>query len=138
MTTMTNEQALATLIEQNEVIITLLSRLVWTPEKLAEIVAAGKRNPDEYLSVYNALDGDRTGKQLAEIAGVTRQAISAVLQTWQDEGIILNVGTDSVPKYRRLMRVPEKRKVKQKEAKKEVAPESPETQQEMNASTSDQ
>jgi len=112
---MTTDEILTEITQQNEVMITLLARLVWTPEKLAEIVVAGKRNPEAYLSVYNALDGKKTGRQLAEIAEVTQHSISAVLQTWQDEGIVLNVGTDSVPKYRRLMKVPEKRKVKAKQ-----------------------
>lgn len=118
---MTNDELFATIVQQNEVIITLLARLVWTPEKLAEIVVAGKRNPDAYLSVYNALDGMKTGRQLAEIAGVTQQAISFVLQTWQDEGIVLDVGTENKPKYRRLMRIPEKRKARVKQTKQEKA-----------------
>jgi hypothetical protein len=112
----TSDQAFSIIIQQNEIIITLLARLVWTPEKLAAIVVAGKRNPDAYLSVYNALDGIKTGKQLATIAGVTQQAVSGVIQTWQDEGIVLNVGTESLPKYRRLMRIPEKRKSKERSA----------------------
>lgn len=114
---MTNDADFSTLVQQNEVIIGLLARLVWKPEELAEIVKYGKRNPDAYVSVYNALDGKKTGKQLAEIAGVTQQAISLVLQTWQDEGIVINVGSDTVPKYRRLMRIPEPRKPRTKQAK---------------------
>jgi len=74
---------------------------------------ANKRNPDAYVSVYNALDGERTGVQLAAIAGVSKQAMSLVLQSWLDEGIVLSVGTDKQPKYRRLMRFPEKRKTKE-------------------------
>jgi hypothetical protein len=112
---MTTDEVFASILQQNEVIITLLARLVWTPEKLAEVVTERKKNPDAYVSVYNALDGVKTGKQLGEIAGVTQQSISAVLQTWMDQGIVLNVGTDSLPKYRKLMRIPEKRKTKEKQ-----------------------
>jgi hypothetical protein len=105
-----------TLISQNEMLICLTSRLVWTPEKLVEIVMANKKqDPEAYISVYNALDGEKTGKQLGEIAGVSQQAISKVLQGWLDDGIVLNVGTDAHPKYRRLMRLPEKRKMKAKQ-----------------------
>ena len=111
---MTNDEVFAALLQQNEAMISLLARLVWTPEKLVEIVMANKKkDPEAYISVYNALDGEATGKQLGEIAGVTKQAISSVLQTWVDEGIVLNVGTNSQPKYRRLMRLPEKKKTKQ-------------------------
>jgi hypothetical protein len=117
---MTTEEVFANILQQNEVIITLLARLVWTPEKLAAVVMANKRNPDAYVSVYNALDGEKTGVQLATLAGVTKQAISFVLQSWVDEGIVLNVGTDNQPKYRRLMRLPEKKKPKAKQDVKEV------------------
>ena len=72
--------------------------------------------------MYNALDGEATGKQLGEIAGVTKQAISSVLQTWVDEGIVLNVGTNSQPKYRRLMRLPEKKRVKTKQETQQAVP----------------
>jgi len=117
---MTTEEVFANILQQNEVIITLLARLVWTPEKLAAVVMANKRNPDAYVSVYNALDGEKTGVQLATLAGVTKQAISFVLQSWVDEGIVLNVGTDNQPKYRRLMRLPEKKKPKAKQDVKQV------------------
>lgn len=113
---MTTDQVFESILQQNEIIITLLARLVWTPEKLSAVVTSKKKNPDAYVSVYNALDGSKTGKQLGELAGVTQQAISAVLQTWMDEGIVLNVGTDSQPKYRRLMKLPEKRRAKEKPA----------------------
>src|ERR1017187_8318643 len=92
---MTTEEFFTNILQQNEVIITLLARLVWTPEKLAAVVMANKRNPDAYVSIYNALDGEKTGVQLAALAGVTKQGISFVLQSWVDEGIVLNVGTDN-------------------------------------------
>jgi hypothetical protein len=95
---------------QNDIIIALLARLVWTPEKLAEIVTRAKRNPDAYRKIYNALDGDRTGRSLASIASVTQQAISYVLKAWEEEGIVTNVGTTSKPRYKRLMTIPLKAK----------------------------
>jgi hypothetical protein len=120
---MTSDEALTaiaqrnqTLISQNKTLISLVARLVWPPEKLAEIVIANKKkDPEAYISVYNALDGETTGKQLGQIAGVSKQAISFVLQGWLDEGIVLNVGTESQPKYLRLMKLPEKRKAKLKQ-----------------------
>lgn len=115
------------LTSQNEMLIFLTARLVWTPEKLVEIVMANKKKDAEaYVSVYNALDGEKTGKQLGEIAGVSQQSISAVLSGWLEDGIVLNVGTASQPKYRKLMRLPERRRAKPKQeapqATAEVAP----------------
>ena len=92
---MTTDEVFTSIQQQNEIIISLLARLVWTPETITAIVTDGKRNPDAYRTVYNALDGEKTGIQLA---------------AWLEEGIVLNVGTDTVPKYKRLMRIPEARK----------------------------
>jgi hypothetical protein len=49
--------------------------------------------------------------------------MSGVLQGWLEDGIVLNVGTDSQPKYRKLMRLPEKRKAKPKQEASQVAAE---------------
>lgn len=107
---MTTDEVFASIQQQNEIIISLLARLVWTPEKIGAIVAGGKRNPDGYVTVYNALDGAKTGTQLAALAGVTQPMMSVTLQAWLDEGIVLNVGSNSAPKYKRLMRIPEAKK----------------------------
>lgn len=128
---MTTDEALTTIAQQNktllfqnEMLITHIARLVWAPEKLVEIVMANKKkDPEAYVSVYNALDGEKTGTQLGEIAGVSKQAISSVLSGWLEDGIVLNVGTDAVPKYRRLMRLPEKRKSKPKQDTSQVTAE---------------
>ena len=80
---MTMEEVFARLGQQNDVIIGLLARLVWSPEKIADMVTHGKRNPDAYRQVYNALDGATTGKALASMAGVTPPAISYLLKTWE-------------------------------------------------------
>ena len=101
-----NEQTLACIQKQNDVIIGLLARLVWSPEKLAELIMHRKKNAASCLTVYNLLDGMKTGRQLASTAGVTQQAISYVLQLWEEQGIVMNVGTESQPRYKRLMSVP--------------------------------
>jgi hypothetical protein len=84
---MTTDEVFTSIQHQNEIIIGLLARLVWTPEKITAIVTGGKRNPDAYRSVYNAMDGEKTGIQLAAIAGVTQPAISYTLQSWLEEAL---------------------------------------------------
>jgi hypothetical protein len=106
---MTTDEVFAVIRQQNEAIIALLARLVWTPEKLAAVVKSRKSDPEAYVRVYNAMDGEKTITELAEIARVKRPTMSAVLQLWRDEGIALTVGTDDQPRYKRLMRLPEKR-----------------------------
>ncbi len=107
---MTSDEVFAAIQQQNDIIVSLLARLVWTPEKVTEIVTRNKRNPGAYVTVYNALDGSKTGIQLAALAKVAQPTMSVTLQSWLDEGIILNIGTDSLPKYKRLMRIPGIRK----------------------------
>jgi hypothetical protein len=103
---MNGDEVLTNIQRQNEVIIGLLARLVWTPERLAEIVSHGKRNPQAYLKVYNSLDGTVTGTHLASVAGVTQPAMAVALKAWQELGIVLNVGTETQPRYKRLMSIP--------------------------------
>jgi hypothetical protein len=113
---MTNDEVFTTIQQQNEAIINLLARLAWTPEKIAEIAIRGKRNPEAYIKAYNALDGSKTVTHVATLGGVTQQTMSVMLQSWLDEGIVLNVGTDGQPKYKRLMRIQEIRKKGRRDA----------------------
>jgi hypothetical protein len=120
---MNTDEVFVSIRSQNDVIISLLARLVWKPEEITALVIANKKkDPDAYITVYNELDGTggKTGKQLGAIAGVSQQAISSVLQTWLDEGIVTNAGTENQPKYKRVMRLPEKKKSK---AKSDAQPE---------------
>ena len=100
---MIGDDLLITIQRQNEIVIGLLARMIWTPTQLTEIVTKGKRNPDAYIDVYNALDGNATGTSLAKLAGVTQQSISYVLQGWEAEVIVANVGTLTQPRYKRVM-----------------------------------
>lgn len=117
---MTTDEIFSAIRQHNESIIALLARLVWAPDKLAAVVKSRKSDPEAYVRVYNALDGDKPVSELAEIAKVKRQTLSAVLQLWLDEGIVLNVGTDGQPKYKRLMKLPEKRNQKEAELQQAV------------------
>ena|SRR5882724_1944247 len=100
---MMGDDLLTSIHRQNEIVIGLLARMIWNPGQLMEIVTRGKKNPDAYIDVYNALDGNATGTSLAKIAGVTQQSISYVLQGWEAEGIVANVGTTTQPRYKRVM-----------------------------------
>lgn len=132
---MNTDEVFASIRSQNEIIISLLARLVWKPEELTALVIANKKkDPDAYVTVYNALDGtgSKTGKQLGEIAGVSQQAISSVLQTWMEEGMVSNAGTATQPKYKRLMRLPERKKSKAKsDAQPELQMQAPQSQPEV-------
>ena len=51
--------------------------------------------------------------------------MSEVLSGWLEEGIAPNVGTAAQPKYRRLMKLQEKRKVKAKQESQRAVPAGP-------------
>ncbi len=105
---MISDDLLTTLQQQNDVIISLLARLAFGSEKIVEIVARGKKDPNAYRKAYNSMDGVRTGTEIAKLAGVTQQTMSYILQTWEEEGIAINVGKESQARYRRLMCIPGK------------------------------
>jgi hypothetical protein len=107
---MGSDELFLTIERQNEAIIGLLARLVWKPEEIADLASRGKRNPSAYRKVYNSLDGKKSGKALASQAGVTPAAISYILQSWVEQGIVLTVGPQSQPKYKRLMAIPVREK----------------------------
>lgn len=91
---------------QNAAIIALLARSTLGVPAISKIVSSGKRNPQAYLKVYNALDGAIGVTELAKLAGVSQPTMSVVLQSWEEQGIIYNVGTDAKPRYHRLLHLP--------------------------------
>ena len=91
---------------QNEAIIALLARSAIGVETISTIVCGGKRNPEAYRKTYNALDGSAGVTQLAKLAGVSQPTMSVVLQSWEEQGIIYNVGNERKPQYRRVLYLP--------------------------------
>jgi hypothetical protein len=91
---------------QNSAIIALLARSTIGVPTIFKIVCGGKRNPKAYLKVYNALDGAAGVTELAKLAGVTQPTMSVILQSWEEQGIIYNIGGDAKPRYQRLLHLP--------------------------------
>ena len=50
---MTTEEMFASIVQQNEVIISLLARLAWPPEKIGEIVMFKKKDPEAYVRTHS-------------------------------------------------------------------------------------
>lgn len=91
---------------QNVAIIALLARSTIGVPTISKIVCGGKRNPQAYLKVYNALDGTAGVTELAKLAGVSQPTMSVVLQSWEEQGIVYNIGNDAKPRYHRLLYLP--------------------------------
>lgn len=91
---------------QNEAIIALLARSAIGVEAISNIVCGGKRNPEAYRRTYNALLGESGVTELAKLAGVSQPTMSVVLQSWEEQGIIYNVGNGRKPQYHRVLYLP--------------------------------
>ena len=85
-----------------ESVITLLGRIAFKSEQIRDIVRKGKRNPNAYVKVYNACDGNRTVTQLAKIAGVSQPTMTSVLKQWIQQGIIYEVQRSGGKFYKKL------------------------------------
>lgn len=91
---------------QNEVIIALLARSAIGVAAISEIACGGKRNPEAYRRAYNALRGASSVTDAAKLAGVSQPTMSVVLQSWEEQGIVYNIGTERKPQYHRLLYLP--------------------------------
>ena len=89
--------------KQNEVIISLLGRIAFTPEVIRNLVVKNKKtDPEKYIAGYNACNGNRTVNELAEIIGVKHNTLSPILQEWEELGIIYEVEKPKGRFYRKL------------------------------------
>jgi DNA-binding MarR family transcriptional regulator len=88
--------------KQNEIIISLLGRIAFTPEKIRDIVVKKKQNPQGYIDAYNACDGNHNVNELATIAGVDQSTLSPILREWEELGIIYEADKPKGKFYKRL------------------------------------
>jgi hypothetical protein len=97
-----SEQTLKKIEKQNEVIISLLGRMAFTPDKIREIVVKKKQNPQGYVDGYNACDGNHNVNEIAHTVGVKHNTLSPILQEWEELGIIYEVDKPNGTFYKRL------------------------------------
>jgi DNA-binding MarR family transcriptional regulator len=97
-----SEEILKNLERQNEIIIALLRRMAFTPEKIQDIVVKKKQNPQGYIDAYNACDGNHNVNELATIARVDQSTLSPVLKDWEEIGIVFEVEKGKGKFYKKL------------------------------------
>jgi predicted transcriptional regulator of viral defense system len=97
-------EELKRIAHQNEVIISLLGRLAFTPEQVEKIVTSNKQDKfkPKYIKGYNALDGRKTVSDVAKIIGITRGALSPILSHWEELGIIYEIERSGGTFYKNL------------------------------------
>jgi len=89
--------------KQNEIIISLLARMVFGEEKIKKIITHGKRNPNEWIRGYNSCDGKNGVTEIEKIVGVKQPTATQVLKYWKLAGILYNVGSETRPLYMKLL-----------------------------------
>jgi hypothetical protein len=97
-----SDETLKKIEKQNEVIISLLGRMAFTPERIKETVTKKKKNPEKYVDGYNACDGNRNVNELAVIIGVDQSTLSPILQEWAELGIVYEIDKPKGRFYKRL------------------------------------
>lgn len=89
--------------KQNEVIISLLGRMAFSPEVIRNLVVKNKKtDPEKYIAGYNACDGNLNVNELAEIVGVKQNTLSPILLEWAELGIIYEIQNPKGKYYRKL------------------------------------
>ena len=92
------------IVKQNEIIISLLGRLAFTPDQVREIVTFKKREnlKQRYINGYNALDGKKSVSAIANIIGITQGTLSPILAQWEELGIIYEIERSRGKFYRKI------------------------------------
>jgi hypothetical protein len=103
-----------------EGMITLLGRLVYTPEKLITTVTFKKHNPEQYISIYDLCDGEHTGTEIAKHFNHDQGALSRILSDWKELGIVYEVSKKGKMMYKKLYKLEEPKKSASKETKPET------------------
>lgn len=89
---------------QNEVIISLLGRMAFTPEQVEQIVTLNKQKKlkPKYIEGYNALDGKKSLSEIVSIIGVAPATLSPILSQLEEQGIIYEVEKSGGRFYRKI------------------------------------
>ncbi len=73
-------------------ILATVARTAFPPDLLLEIVATGS-DKIKQVKVYNLCDGSRSQGEIVKEAGLDKGNFSRTLSRWEDEGIVIRVGT---------------------------------------------
>jgi len=108
-----------------EAMITLLGRLVYPPEKIMEIVTFKKRNPGQYIAIYNFCYGEHTGSEIAKAFNQDQGGLSRILFDWKDLGIVYEITKKGGRFYKKLYKLDMPRETEETEQEEKVAPPKP-------------
>jgi len=101
--------------KQNEVIISLLGRLVFPEEKLIEMITKRKRNPEAYIKAYSLCDGKNSVTDIANKIGLTQPTLTPILQEWENLGLIYETDSFRGKNYAAIYKISLKNKTEKSE-----------------------
>jgi len=98
----TKMEALAPLLRMTN---SLLARLVFANgDEIKAIVTQRKRkNPGDWIRGYNACDGTKGVTEIAKIVGVAQPTATIMLKSWEEKGIVCNIGTMKKTLYQKVL-----------------------------------
>lgn len=87
------------LVQQNDIIISLLGRLTFPNDKLREIIQKGSKKPNEMLRAYNQCNGLTSVNEIAKNTGVAQQSLAEAIEKWDSLGIVFKIqkGNNTFP-----------------------------------------
>ncbi len=97
-----NEEILHEMNRKLDVLLSLVARSVFDEEYISNVVTYRKREPEKYLTGYNALDGTVSVTEVAEIIGVTHSTLSPILKEWEMKGIIFKTTREGGTFYKNI------------------------------------
>ncbi|BDQ31306.1 hypothetical protein NZNM25_03070 [Nitrosopumilus zosterae] len=98
-------EKLSEIQKQNQIIISLLAKLVLKEEEVKEIIINRKTNPKKYIEGYNACDGKHTINEIIKIVGVKQQTLSPILQEWENKGILYSFEKKGLKFYNNYFKI---------------------------------
>lgn len=91
---------------QNETIISLLGRSVFSEDELKTIITANSSKPKAMLEAYNFCDGLTGLTEIAKKVPIAQSSLTAAVNKWEDNGIaIKHVNKDNTVFPQRLYKL---------------------------------
>ncbi|MBI4009672.1 MAG: hypothetical protein HY361_00560 [Candidatus Aenigmarchaeota archaeon] len=127
------ESLLKQIINQNEVVVALLGRMVFPENELKNIIMKKKKKPEDYIRAYNLCDGEHSLTEIAAAIKVSTGTLSPILAYWKSIGIVYEINETGRRVYKNLYSLKEPKQIEIEDAK--ISGESEQTSDKQQAET---
>ena len=100
-----------------------------------QVVTFKKRNPEQYIRIYNLCDGEHTVTELAKVFNQDQGGLSRILSDWKELGIVYEISQKGGRFYKKIYTLEEPRSPTERKTEPEPQsepasnPDKPEPQQ---------